>query len=72
MTSKGGTRPWLIEAVYLFDAKELLGVLKKRGVKIGVATSVAKCLWAEAEIYPHQQNRQLMLNDNQRKLLGSF
>jgi len=31
--------------------KKLLGELKKRSVKIGVATSVAKKYWDEAEVY---------------------
>lgn len=36
--SRGGVRPWCLESVYLFDARSLLGELRERGVKIGVAT----------------------------------
>ena len=36
------TRPWVIDSVFLFDNEELLGRLRARGVKIGVATSVRK------------------------------
>lgn len=38
-SSRGGTRPWCIESVYLFDSARLLSELRTRGVKIGVASS---------------------------------
>lgn len=45
-------RPWLIEEVFLFEARPLLERLKARGLKIGVATSVRQAEWEEARIYP--------------------
>ena len=56
-SSKGKERPWVILYVYLFNAKKLIEELKRAGVKMGVATSVRKKLWDEAEIYPeHKQS----------------
>jgi hypothetical protein len=52
MTSKGGTRPWAIENVYLFDAAQLRADQIERGIKSGVASSVRTELWSAAEIYP--------------------
>jgi hypothetical protein len=52
MTSKGGTRPWAIENVYLFDAAQLRADQVQRGIKSGVASSVRNELWSAAEIYP--------------------
>ena len=37
MSSRGGRRPGCIEAVYLFDAKQLLDRQRTRGVKTGIA-----------------------------------
>ena len=72
MSSRGQTRPWLIKSVYLFDAPELFAALRKRGVKIGIATSVRQQHWQEAEIYPGQRNDRLLLSDGQRRLLALF
>src|SRR5690242_4625709 len=51
-SSRGTTRPWCIEAVFLFDAPQLRSEQVMRGVKLGVASSVIKQQWAAAEIYP--------------------
>ena len=59
--SRGSVRPWCLESVYLFDARKLLGELRERGVKIGVATSVRAAQWSAAEIYPEQHNNVLIL-----------
>lgn len=72
VSSRGGTRPLVIAAVYLFDAKALLETLQKRGVKIGVATSVRTHHWQEAEIFPRGDNPMLPLTDEQAELLGLF
>jgi hypothetical protein len=72
ISSRGMTRPWLISAVYLFDARQLVGMLNTRGVKIGVATSVAASMWGEAQIYPIQRNNKLMLSPDQRKQIELF
>jgi len=72
VTSKGTVRPIVISNVYLFNMKKLLGELKKRGVKIGVATSIAKEYWDEAEFYSSQTNKELILNVDQRRYLEYF
>ena len=41
-SSRGTTRPLVLDSVFLFDAKSLVSDLKKRGVKIGIASSVAR------------------------------
>ena len=71
-TSKGGTRPWVIEAVFLFDAKKLRELLKQRGVKVGSATGVAEELWRAAKVYPSGKSDLLTLTDDQRRLLTMF
>lgn len=71
-TSRGQTRPWIIENVYLFDAHAIVVELERTGVKMGIETSVRNQLWAEAEIYPTQHNRMLELTNEQRKALGLF
>jgi hypothetical protein len=70
LSSRGVTRPWLISNVFLFDSIKLLQDLKD--VKIGVATSVKKQLWEEAEIYPTQRNGRLILSDEQKNLIKLF
>jgi len=70
--SDGTTRPWVIEAVYLFDAHDLVRELEARGVKIGVATSVRQGLWERAEIYPRQHNPALVLSREQKSALALF
>lgn len=70
LSSRGGTRPWLISYVFLFDSAKLLQELKH--LKVGIATSVKKKLWEMAEIYPTQRNGQLILSAEQQNLLKLF
>ena len=72
MNSRGEVRPWLINAVYLFEANELIQKLNLRKVKFGVATSITKGYWTEAEIYPKQINLELLLTEEQRSQLSLF
>ena len=72
LTSKGTTRPLVISYVYLFDMVDLVSELKHRGVKIGIATSVRKSSWDNAEIYPSRANKKLELTEEQRKILELF
>jgi hypothetical protein len=72
MSSRGGTRPWCIESVYLFDARRLLDELRARGVKIGVATSVRAAQWAAVEIFPRASNPLLAVRPDQADLLRLF
>lgn len=71
-TSRGGTRPLVIESVHLFKSSDLIPFLRARGVKIGVATSVPKALWAEAEIFPSMTSSTMALNQEQRDQLALF
>ena len=71
-TSRGQSRPIVIDHVYLFEMKGLVNSLKRLGVKIGIATSVAKSYWEKAEIYPRQAKRILELTKEQKELLGLF
>lgn len=66
------TRPWLIEAVYLFDARELIAELKRFGLRSYQATSIRRALWDAAEIYPTAGNPAFALSDQQRKLLELY
>ena len=71
-SSKGTTRPWGIDSLYLFHTPSLLDALEAQGVKFGVATSVRWTLWDEAVVYPQQRNSVLPLADEQRRLLSLF
>ena len=71
-TSRGQSRPIVVSHVYLFKMTDLVNTLEKRGVKIGIATSVRKSHWEEAEIYPNQRNRAIKLTEEQRKALRLF
>lgn len=71
-SSRGTTRPWLIESVYLFPGPGTVHKLRGRGVKIGIASSVMALYWNEAEIYPRSNPSLLELSDEQRGLLALF
>src|SRR5437667_2637553 len=70
--SRGETRPWIIEFVYLFKGPELIRSLREGGAKITPATGVRNKLWETAEIHPQQRNRELALSEEQRKALRLF
>ena len=70
--SRGAVRPWTISHVYLFNAVRLMAELQRAGVRIGVATSVRRDLWAMAEIYPEQHNAMLLISEEQKRLLDLF
>ncbi len=72
VSSRGATRPWVIQSVYLFDARRLLEDLRARGVKIRTGSSVKQAVWATAEVYPEPRNAALVLTKEQRDLLGLF
>ena len=71
-SSRGATRPWVIQSVYLFAALRLLGDLRARGIKIRTGSSVRQALWKAAEIYPEPRNTTLVLPQEQRDLLALF
>ncbi|MFZ4655405.1 MAG: hypothetical protein ACOYNY_00235 [Caldilineaceae bacterium] len=72
MSSRSSVRPWLIQAVYLFDAPQLLTILQRQDVNIGIATSVKTALWREAMLYPQQQSTIYQLSDQQKAMLALF
>lgn len=71
-SSRGSVRPWVIESVFLFGARALVERLRQRGVTIGVATSVVRALWDEAELYPTQRNTDLKLTGVQKDMIAMF
>jgi hypothetical protein len=71
-SSRGRVRPWVIEKVYLFEAKILVENLSKMGKKIGIPTSIDKVQWSKGEIYPKQANTTLPVGNEQKRLLSLF
>ncbi|MCL4559892.1 MAG: hypothetical protein M1281_04650 [Chloroflexi bacterium] len=71
-TSRSGTRPWSIEFVYIFLTSDLVSKLTSRGSKIGIAASIPKSLWDQAEIYPNDCSPMLPLLSEQKHLLSLF
>jgi len=72
VSSRGTSRALCIEYVFLFRASELYKTLRERGVKIGTAASVVNRLWDKAEVYPSQNNAEMILTDEQQKQLALF
>lgn len=70
--SRGEIRPWVIDFVYLFKADALVKILQERGTKLNEATSIPRRYWNEAEIYPSQNNFDLILTATQKELLALF
>lgn len=71
-SSRDSVRPWIIESVYLFNHHDLIEKLRMKGLHIGIATSVSKKYWFDAEVYPTNNNKVLMLSDEQKKILALF
>ena len=72
MTSKAGTRPFMVEEVFLFDAQSLVAAQRARGVGIGVASSVPTRMWEAARTYPAASQSPLRLSQEQIDLLDLF
>lgn len=71
-TSRGATRPWWIEAVFLFNHDDLVGELSGR-VKIGDDPTGVRCpYWDAAEVYPSGANPELCLTPCQIETLKMF
>jgi len=71
-SSRGSTRPWRIEAVFLFDARRLRAEQARRGVKRGVASSVVKRQREAAEIFPARGNPIVAITPRQAEMLELF
>lgn len=75
LSSRGTHRPLTIESIFLFEAKQLIRELNLRArqlgktIKFGLATSIPKQFWDEAEIYPEQRSHILALTTEQKSLL---
>lgn len=70
-SSLGATRPWCVEAVYLFEAAAIHADLLARGRRVGVASSIRAVAWADAEVYPSRNSR-FPLTEEQRSALAYF
>lgn len=71
-SSKGTSRPWVINEVFLFEAKPLIVRLQERKIKIGTATSVRVAEWEDAQIYPPSSNSPLKLTNAQKNNIRFF
>lgn len=71
-SSLGKSAPLCIEYIFLFKSSDLITSLKQSSVKNGTATRVDNQLWDQAEIYPNQENKLLILGDTQKKLIKLF
>jgi hypothetical protein len=72
MSSRGQTRPWIIESVFLFDTRSIIAELERTSVKIGIASSIQQEQWRKAEIFPQHNNNALQLSEEQHKILALF
>ena len=65
--------PWSIAAVYLFDAPRLLAEFARRGVRVGIATSLRAADLVAAQLHPvPAPDAPLELTEEQRALLALF
>lgn len=71
-SSRGGTRPILIEHAFLFRGQGLHATIGARGKKPRVATSVRQAEWKEAEIWPESRSPHLRLDRDQAAALRAF
>jgi hypothetical protein len=71
-SSRGITRPWCIQAVFLFEAHQVRTGQAARGVRSGIASSVIKKHWDAAEIYPQARNTLLTATPEQVQMLRMF
>lgn len=71
-SSRGRTRPLIIEQVHLFDSAILHPAIAARGVKVGIATSVGRAAWDAAEVFPRQSNPMLPLSPEQQSMIALF
>jgi hypothetical protein len=71
-SSRGISRPWCIQAVFLFEARQVRAGQAARGVRSGIASSVVRKRWDAAEIYPQARNSLLVTTPEQVQMLGMF
>ena len=66
------TRPWGINAVYLFDTVSLLADMADRGRRVGVASSVRNASWTRAEVFPAGSPALFAVTEEKRAALRQF
>jgi hypothetical protein len=71
-SSRGISRPWCIQAAFLFEAREARAGQVSRGVRSGIASSVVRKQWDAAEIYPQARNPMLRVTPEQVQMLRMF
>jgi hypothetical protein len=71
-SSRGISRPWCIQAVFLFEAREVRAGQASRGVRSGIASCVIRKRWDAAEIYPQGRNPVLTATPEQVHMLRMF
>jgi len=71
-SSRGTSRPLVINEVFLFNANDLLFTLRARGRSIGIATSTWASDWEAARIFPVTQGSQFALSSAQDAALKLF
>lgn len=71
-SSRGTSRPFCIDAAYLFDARQLLAEQRERRVQTGIAASVLRTQWGPAQIYPEATCGVVTLSEKQRHQLQMF
>ena len=71
-STRGTHVPIRIAGVYLFDAPQLVSVLRARGVRVGVASSVRTEDWEAAKIYPARGAPLLEISREQVRMLDLF
>jgi hypothetical protein len=68
-SSRGISRPWCIQAVFLFEARQVRAGQTAWGVRSGISSSVIRKRWDEAEIYPQARNPLLTATPEQVQML---
>lgn len=71
-SSRGISRPWCIQAVFLFEARQVRAGQAARRVRSGVASSVIRQYWDAAEIYPQARSPLLTATAEQVQMLRMF
>lgn len=71
-TSRGASRPFVIDHVVLFEAEPLCAELQARGVKIQTGTSLLRAQWDAAEPYPATRCERYAISASQRAMLALF
>jgi len=71
-SSVGTSRPLVIDSIFLFDGPATVDCLKASGCRIGIASSVRRKMWSEAEIYPSPTNTLLIMSEDQKRMIKIF